>query len=141
MRKWQIFSKPSQVGPTSETLLSLLDIHSISAFRPASSPDPLSRESLQPIADHILRESNVTPVLGLVCGSGLGSLAALVEESVTLPYSSIPHFPVSTAPGHQGRLVMGRLGGLSVVMMQGRLHVYEVSLPHWTLDTCTRDNT
>ena len=96
------------------------------AFRPASSPDPLSRQSLQPIADHILQAISVKPVLGLICGSGLGSLAGLVEDSVVLPYKNIPDFPVSTAPGHQGQLVIGNLSGVSVVIMQGRLHVYEV---------------
>ena len=44
---------------------------------------------------------------------------------VILPYSSIPSFPVSTAPGHSGKLVFGTLAGASVVLMQGRLHVYE----------------
>jgi len=101
-----------------------------STFRAASGPDPLCRESLQPIADHILQQISCRPVLGLVCGSGLGSLAGLVQESTVLPYSSIPNFPVSTAPGHQGQLVIGQLAGLPVVLMQGRLHVYE-GYPLW----------
>ena len=100
------------------------------AFRPAAGPDPLARESLQPIADHILEaiSESARPVLGLICGSGLGSLARLVEESVVLPYKEIPNFPVSTAPGHQGQLVIGKLSGVRVVLMQGRLHVYEVEI-------------
>ena len=68
------------------------------------------------------------PVLGMICGSGLGSLARLVEDSVVLPYREIPNFPVSTAPGHQGQLVIGKLSGVCVVLMQGRLHVYEVEI-------------
>ena len=59
-------------------------------------------------------------MLGLICGSGLGSLAGLVTEAVTLPYNTIPNFPVSTAPGHQGRLVIGSLSGVPVVIMQVR---------------------
>ena len=62
----------------------------------------------------------MSPVLGLICGSGLGSLAGLVTEAVTLPYNTIPNFPVSTAPGHQGRLVIGSLSGVPVVIMQVR---------------------
>ena len=57
-------------------------------------------------------------MLGLICGSGLGSLAGLVTEAVTLPYNTIPNFPVSTAPGHQGRLVIGSLSSVPVVIMQ-----------------------
>ena len=48
------------------------------------------------------------PSLGLICGSGLGSLASLVKDAVVLPYNMIPNFPVSTAPGHSGRLVIGK---------------------------------
>jgi len=96
-----------------------------SSFRHAGSPDPFSRASLQPTADFILSKISITPVIGIICGSGLGELAELVSVSLVLPYSSIPGFPVSTAPGHQGQLVFGILSGARVVLMQGRLHVYE----------------
>jgi len=96
-----------------------------SNFRPAGSPDPFSRASLQPTADFILSKISITPVIGIICGSGLGELAELVSDALVLPYSSIPGFPVSTAPGHQGQLVFGSLSGARVVLMQGRLHVYE----------------
>ena len=69
-------------------------------------------------------------MLGIICGSGLGSLAQLVEDPVVLPYDSIPQFPVSTAPGHSGQLVTGHLSGVPVVLMRGRLHVYE-GYPLW----------
>lgn len=94
-------------------------------FRSATAPDPFSRASLQPAADFILSKISIQPVIGIICGSGLGELASLVSDPVTLPYSSIPGFPVSTAPGHSGKLVFGTLSGASVVLMQGRLHVYE----------------
>jgi len=96
-----------------------------SNFRSATSPDPFSRASLQPAADFILSRISDSPVIGIICGSGLGELASLVLSPVILPYTDIPSFPVSTAPGHSGKLVFGTLAGASVVLMQGRLHVYE----------------
>jgi purine-nucleoside phosphorylase len=65
------------------------------------------------------------PRVGIVVGSGLGGLIDLVAKDVELPYSSIPHFPVSTVEGHAGKLVFGRLGDKEVVMMAGRFHYYE----------------
>ena len=61
----------------------------------------------------------------LILGSGLGQLADEVEEAVTLAYQDIPHFPVSTAPGHAGQFVLGRLQGRAVGVMRGRVHLYE----------------
>jgi purine-nucleoside phosphorylase len=63
--------------------------------------------------------------IGLILGSGLGELANELEESVVVPYTKIPHFPVSTVPGHAGRLVIGSLAGRRVLVMQGRFHYYE----------------
>ena len=65
-----------------------------------------------------------TPEIGLVLGSGLGPLADEIENAVHIPYGDIPHFKVSTAPDHAGRLVCGSLAGRRVVCMQGRLHGY-----------------
>lgn len=61
----------------------------------------------------------------VVLGTGLGHLADAVTEASHIPYGEIAGFPVSTAPGHQGRLVIGNLFGRRVVMMQGRVHLYE----------------
>ncbi len=66
-----------------------------------------------------------TPVIGMVLGSGLGDLAHEVEEAIAIPYSDIPHFPVSTVEGHAGQFVIGKLEGKSVIVMQGRFHYYE----------------
>lgn len=63
--------------------------------------------------------------IGMILGSGLGGLAARVGDVVVVPASSIAGLPVSTAPGHAGRLVIGRLAGRRVALMQGRLHLYE----------------
>jgi purine-nucleoside phosphorylase len=65
------------------------------------------------------------PRLGLVLGSGLGDFADHVQKAVAIPYSEIPNFPVSTVPGHSGRLVVGEIEGVPVVVMQGRVHAYE----------------
>jgi purine-nucleoside phosphorylase len=63
--------------------------------------------------------------LGVILGSGLGALAEAVEGAVTIPYGEIAGMPVSTAPGHAGELVIGRLFGRRVALMRGRLHLYE----------------
>ncbi|HEY0985262.1 purine-nucleoside phosphorylase [Schlesneria sp. T3-172] len=66
-----------------------------------------------------------TPKVGLILGTGLGGLAEQIEQQASIPYSEIPHFPVSTAPTHAGRLVCGLLRGKSVIAMEGRFHYYE----------------
>ena len=63
--------------------------------------------------------------IGVILGSGLGDYAENIQDAVKLDYSEIPGFPVSTVPGHAGRLVCGNLHGKRVVMMQGRFHYYE----------------
>ncbi|MBR6086007.1 MAG: purine-nucleoside phosphorylase [Spirochaetales bacterium] len=62
---------------------------------------------------------------GLVLGSGLGDMANEIKNPVIINYKDIPHFPVSTVPGHAGRLVIGELEGRNVLCMQGRFHFYE----------------
>lgn len=71
----------------------------------------------------------LTPHVGIVLGSGLGTPAEAVTEAVTVPYGEIPHFPQSTVEGHSGRLVAGRFGGAQVVILQGRVHFYEGYAP------------
>src|SRR6478735_2197721 len=65
------------------------------------------------------------PHAGIILGTGLGSLVTQIEEEASLEYEEIPHFPRSTAIGHRGRLVCGRLSGLPVLAMEGRFHMYE----------------
>ena len=67
----------------------------------------------------------LSPELGIVLGSGLGAVAEAVESAVVVEYGAIPHFPRSTVEGHSGRIVAGMLGGVPVVVMQGRVHFYE----------------
>ena len=69
--------------------------------------------------------SDLVPRVGLVLGSGLGSLADDLGEPVSIPFEDLPGWPVATAPGHEGRLLLGRLGGVPVAALQGRFHLYE----------------
>ena len=62
---------------------------------------------------------------GIILGTGLGSLVANIDVQASIEYSDIPHFPESTATSHKGRLICGHLGGLPVMAMEGRLHMYE----------------
>ncbi|MCB1386626.1 MAG: purine-nucleoside phosphorylase, partial [Nitratireductor sp.] len=68
--------------------------------------------------------SDLVPEIALVLGSGLGPLADAID-GVEIPYRDIPHFPVSTAPGHDGVLLLGTLFGRRCVAMRGRVHMYE----------------
>ena len=67
----------------------------------------------------------LVPKVAMILGSGLGFLGDVVEDPIRVPYGEIPHFKVSTAPGHKGQLVFGTLRGQKVAVMQGRMHHYE----------------
>ncbi|XP_038597441.1 purine nucleoside phosphorylase-like [Tachyglossus aculeatus] len=82
-------------------------------------------EEYQETANWLQARTKHRPQIAVICGSGLGALADLVTEAEAFDYSSIPHFPRSTVLGHAGRLVFGKLSGLSCVVMQGRFHMYE----------------
>ncbi|MBQ4388558.1 MAG: purine-nucleoside phosphorylase [Bacteroidales bacterium] len=82
--------------------------------------------SIQGAADSLsLRLEGLKPQVGIVLGSGLGSLADSIPNPVTVPYRELPGFPVSTALGHKGVFIAGQLGGKQVLAMQGRIHYYE----------------
>ena len=80
------------------------------------------QESAQAIRARI---GEFKPAVAMVLGSGLGYLGDLVDNAIVVPYGEIPHFKVSTAPGHKGQLVFGQLNGCNVAVMQGRMHHYE----------------
>jgi purine-nucleoside phosphorylase len=80
---------------------------------------------IQDAADYIQEKLHIQPEVGLVLGSGLGVLAERLENPVRIPYRDIPHFPISTVPGHAGELVAGRAAGRPVILMNGRFHLYE----------------
>ncbi len=68
---------------------------------------------------------NGQPRVGIILGTGLGGLVEEIQTEAAFPYGDIPHFPLSTAPGHAGRLVCGKLAGKTVMAMEGRFHFYE----------------
>jgi purine-nucleoside phosphorylase len=74
---------------------------------------------------HIRQFTDITPRFGLILGSGLSALANLVLDPVVIETSEIPGYPASTVEGHVGKLVFGTIDGVSLVFVQGRLHVYE----------------
>ena len=82
-------------------------------------------EKLIRSSNFIKEKINFNPRIGLILGSGLGSLADEIESSVKIPYEKIPYFPVSTVEGHAGHFIVGKLEGKVVAAMQGRVHYYE----------------
>jgi purine-nucleoside phosphorylase len=82
-------------------------------------------KNIEEARSYIRAKTNKPAEIGLILGSGLGSLADEIENAVRLDYADIPHFPVSTVHGHKGQLVIGELEGANVVAMQGRFHFYE----------------
>jgi purine-nucleoside phosphorylase len=65
------------------------------------------------------------PSIALVLGSGLGSLVEGLTDRVTIPSAKLPHFPATTVAGHEGNVVVGKIDGAGLIMLQGRLHYYE----------------
>jgi purine-nucleoside phosphorylase len=84
---------------------------------------------LDDLATAVRARSDLVPELGIVLGSGLGGLADDLEDAVAIPFAELPGWPAATAPGHVGRLLLGRLAGRPVVMLQGRFHLYEGNAP------------
>src|ERR1700686_3879956 len=76
-------------------------------------------------AKFIATKSPIKPLVAIVLGSGLGGFADEMTEAVRISYNDMPHFARSTAVGHAGQLVLGNIGAWPVVIMQGRVHLYE----------------
>ncbi|KAH8416343.1 hypothetical protein KR222_010461 [Zaprionus bogoriensis] len=119
-----------QVVPTPQSLLDdnriqcSLTPEELRALR-VLNEDTYPYEVIQEIADFIVKGAGMRPKIGIICGSGLGSLADLVQDARKFEYEKIPNFPVSTVEGHAGKLVVGMLEGMPVMAMQGRFHFYE----------------
>jgi purine-nucleoside phosphorylase len=94
---------------------------------PISPADQPAR--LDALATAVRARSDLVPRVGIVLGSGLGGLADDVEDPVAIPFAELPGWPAAKAPGHVGRLLLGRLGGTPVVLLQGRFHLYEGNDP------------
>ncbi|MEM6776998.1 MAG: purine-nucleoside phosphorylase [Planctomycetota bacterium] len=82
-------------------------------------------DQIQAACDKIRQHTSKTPVVGIILGPGLGDLAGEIDVEATIDYGDIPHFPVSTATSHAGRLVIGQLANVPVIVMEGRFHFYE----------------
>ena len=92
-------------------------------------PPAAQPELLDALEAAVRARTDLRPVAGIVLGSGLGGLAEDLADTVAIPFAELPGWPAATAPGHVGRLLLGRLGGTPVVMLQGRFHLYEGNDP------------
>lgn len=97
-----------------------------------TSPSPLLAQ-LDEAAAAVRARSSLVPALGIVAGSGLSALGALITDAVRIPYASIPHAIAPTVIGHTGELVLGWLGRLPVAVLSGRIHGYEGHTPDETV--------
>ncbi len=82
-------------------------------------------EALLETSKFLESKLKLKPKIAIILGTGLGELVNHVEIEQTIPYGSIPNFPVSTVESHKGKLIIGRLSGKEVMIMQGRFHYYE----------------
>ena len=82
-------------------------------------------DTIKEATTFIKKQTNFQPEIGLILGSGLGSLADEIENPVKISFADVPHFKTSTVKGHEGQWVLGDLEGKKVMAMQGRLHFYE----------------
>jgi len=85
----------------------------------------MERQQLAKTVAFLQDKTSIRPEAGIVMGSGLGKLGDEIDTERIIPYSEIPHFPVSTVAGHKGQLLFGTLRGKQVVALQGRFHYYE----------------
>jgi len=97
----------------------------MSASAPVKSKPTRSFLRVDVAAKYILRKTKLRPRIGIVLGSGLGGFANEMADAARIEYRNIPNFPRSTAIGHAGRLVIGKVTDVPVAVMQGRVHMYE----------------
>lgn len=107
--------------------MTIADIETVDPRRPITPVDQPGR--IAALVEAVRLRTDVAPEVGIVLGSGLGGLADDLDDAVAIPFAELPGWPAATAPGHVGRLLLGRLGGRSVVMLQGRFHLYEGNDP------------
>jgi len=87
--------------------------------------DTITMQEIDAAAACIRGRISIQPKIALILGSGLGPLADEVESPAIIPTNEIPNWPLSTVQGHSGRLVIGRLMGKAILVLQGRAHYYE----------------
>lgn len=94
----------------------------------------ITMDEINLAVDAIRAKIDFKPEVSMILGTGLGDLAERVEDAVILPTAEVPGWPISTVEGHKGRLVMGELEGVKVIVLQGRTHFYEgYSMGHVTM--------
>jgi purine-nucleoside phosphorylase len=115
---------PAATAPSQVTADPASVIDPSRLIRPADQPSRLDA-----LEAAVRARTALVPEVGIVLGSGLGGLADDLDEPIAIPFADLPGWPSATAPGHVGRLLLGRLAGRRVVMLQGRFHVYEGNDP------------
>ena len=99
----------------------------IDRSRPIPPEDQPAR--LAALVAAVRERTSIVPVAGMVMGSGLGGFADEIEDATAIPFEDLPGWPVATAPGHLGRLILGTVEGVPVIAVQGRFHLYEGNAP------------
>lgn len=107
----------------------MTDPASVAVDRTRPIPPSAQPARIAGLLEAVRRRTDLVPDVGIVLGSGLGGLADDLEAPVAIPFDELPGWPAATAPGHVGRLLLGRLAGRTVVMLQGRFHLYEGNDP------------
>ena len=92
---------------------------------PATAAPERAMERIDESVQAVRARSDLAPRVGVILGTGLGALADQVEVEATVPYGELPHMPEPTVESHSGRLLLGRLEGVPVAVLQGRFHRYE----------------
>jgi len=82
-------------------------------------------DKLTETVSYIRSKSSIKPKIGIILGSGLGAFVQHLQVDAKIPFNEVPHFMNTSVEGHQGNLILGTLGGVSLVVLQGRLHYYE----------------
>jgi purine-nucleoside phosphorylase len=91
---------------------------------------PSLRHHITLTTNHLIKQTKLRPKVALILGSGLGGLVQSLEDAVAFSYKDLPSFPITTVPGHRGRLMIGKLRGVPAIVFDGRMHLYE-GLPMW----------
>lgn len=86
---------------------------------------PSIYQKIREAVDAVKARSSISPEIGIILGSGLGSVTEQITEAVAIPYTEIPHFHGTTVEGHAGRMVLGKFHGVPTVFLEGRFHFYE----------------
>ncbi|MDO8630358.1 MAG: purine-nucleoside phosphorylase, partial [Phycisphaerales bacterium] len=82
-------------------------------------------DQVKEASDAIRRHVGEIPSIGIVLGSGLGGIVESLDDAVSMPYEQLPHWPASRVSGHDGRVVVGKMRGRTIIALGGRCHVYE----------------